>query len=516
MFNYSLVDFRKLLDSGQCSATDLAKYCLQRAYDARELNAFISIDETATLKQAALADDRLRRGEKGNLLGLPIAHKDIFVTENWPTTAGSKILSNYYSPFDATVVRKLSHAGTVCIGKLNMDEFAMGSSNENSFFGSVKNPWNHHFTPGGSSGGSAAAVAARIVCASTASDTGGSIRQPASMCGVTGIKPTYGRISRYGMIAYASSFDQAGILAQTASDCAYLLQAIVGFDDNDVSTINRYTEDFSRFINQPWDRLHDSTVSKPLAGLKIGYPKEYFVDGLSEQVSIAVHLALKHYQELGADLVEISLPRTELSIPVYYVLVTAEAASNLARYDGVRYGFRAEGCSNLIDMYYKTRSQGFGEEVKCRILLGNFILSHGHYEAYYCQAKKIRRLIAQDFQNAFENCDFIMGPVSPTSAWRLGEKSQDSLAMYLSDIYTIGVNLAGLPAMSIPCGFDQDNLPIGLQIIGNYFDESRLLQVAHAFQNTSAWHKKVPMITSQIQVGFDEQVDCFLKTGANK
>lgn len=499
MFNYSLTELRKLLDSGKCSATELATYSLDRAYAESSLNAFVSIDKSITLKQAAAADKRLMQGEKGGLLGLPIAHKDIFVTKCWPTTAASKMLENYRSPFDATVVKRFEAAGAVCIGKLNMDEFAMGSSNENSFFGSVKNPWNSLFTPGGSSGGSAAAVAARIVCAATASDTGGSIRQPASMCGVTGIKPTYGRVSRYGMIAYASSFDQAGLIAQSAVDCAWLLTEIVGFDENDVSTLKCPKEDFLQLIDQPWAQLSNASAFKPLTGLRIGYPKEYFASGLSNDVLCAIQKGLNHYNMLGADILEISLPRTELSIPVYYVLVTAEAASNLARYDGIRYGFRAKECKNLRDVYYKTRSQGFGEEVKNRILLGNYILSHGHYDAYYCQAKKLRRLISEDFQNAFKSCDFIMGPVAPTSAWPIGEKSFDPIAMYLSDIYTIGVNLAGLPAMSIPCGFDsQNNLPIGLQIIGNYFDETRLLQVANAFQSTTDWHMKFPTNVSKI------------------
>lgn len=492
MSNYSFSDFRKLLDNGECSATELAEYSLKRAKDEVSLNIFISINEERTLKEAAAADQRLRSGEKGGLLGLPIAHKDLFVTKDWPTTAGSKMLEHYMSPFDATIVKKLNLAGAVCIGKLNMDEFAMGSSNENSFFGPVKNPWDEKYIPGGSSGGSAAAVAARIVCAATASDTGGSIRQPASMCGVTGIKPTYGRVSRYGMIAYASSFDQGGIIAQNALDCAQMLTYIVGFDANDISTIRYPVEDFTTSC----DRFGNS---KPLFGLKIGCPKEYFAVGLSKQVAGKIQEALNHYQMLGANIIEISLPKTELSLPVYYVLVTAEAASNLSRYDGVRYGFRAQECIHLQDMYFQTRSQGFGEEVKNRIMLGNYILSHGHYEAYYCQAQKLRRLIAQDFQNAFMNCDVIMGPVAPTAAWKFDKKTLDPLEMYLSDIYTIGVNLAGLPAMSIPCGFDQDNLPVGLQLIGNYFCEGQLLKVAHAFQNSSDWHLKLPVRVSEIK-----------------
>jgi len=419
---------------------------------------------------------------------VPIAHKDIFVTRGWRATAGSKMLENYISPFDATVVEHFNNAGMVTLGKLNCDEFAMGSSNENSHFGPVKNPWDKTAIPGGSSGGSAAAVAARLTPAATATDTGGSIRQPASLCGVTGIKPTYGSVSRFGMIAFASSLDQAGPIAQTAEDCALLLNAMTGFDARDSTSLERKKEDFSAGLEQD------------LKGLRIGIPREYFSSGLSADVEQAVRAALQEYEKLGATLVDISLPKTELSIPVYYVIAPAEASSNLSRFDGVRYGHRAADYKDLADMYKKSRAEGFGEEVKRRILVGAYVLSHGYYDAYYLQAQKIRRLIAQDFQNALtgpnRQCDVIMGPVSPTVAWDLGAKADDPVANYLADIYTLSTSLAGLPGMSIPCGFGQGEKnarrPVGLQIIGNYYEEARLLNVAHQYQRVTDWHLRSP------------------------
>ncbi|MBS0307327.1 MAG: Asp-tRNA(Asn)/Glu-tRNA(Gln) amidotransferase subunit GatA, partial [Proteobacteria bacterium] len=449
-----------------------------------ELNAFLHVDEQLTLQQAAAADARLAKNDSTPLTGIPIAHKDIFVTRGWRSTAGSKMLENYVSPFDATVVEQFHAAGTVTLGKLNCDEFAMGSSNENSYFGAVKNPWDVTAIPGGSSGGSAAAIAARLAPAATATDTGGSIRQPASLCGVTGIKPTYGRVSRFGMIAFASSLDQGGPMAQTAEDCALLLNAMTGFDQRDSTSLDRPAEDFGRDLNNS------------LQGLKIGVPREYFGAGLAADVEQAVRTALKEYEKLGATLVDISLPKTELSIPVYYVIAPAEASSNLSRFDGVRYGHRAAGYKDLNDMYQKTRAEGFGDEVKRRILVGAYVLSHGYYDAYYLQAQKIRRLIAQDFQNAFQQCDVIMGPVSPTVAWDLGDKADDPVANYLADIFTLSTSLAGLPGMSIPCGFGSGDKnskrPVGLQIIGNYFNEAKLLNVAHQYQQATDWHKHAP------------------------
>ncbi len=437
-----------------------------------------------TLEQARAADERLAAGNATALTGIPIAHKDIFVTRGWRSTAGSKMLENYVSPFDATVVERFNAAGTVTLGKLNCDEFAMGSSNENSFFGPVKNPWDRTAIPGGSSGGSAAAVAARLAPGATATDTGGSIRQPAALCGVTGIKPTYGRVSRFGMIAFASSLDQGGPMAQTAEDCGLLLNAMAGFDERDSTSIERPAEDFTRDLDQP------------LAGLRIGVPREYFGEGLAADVEAAVRAALKEFEKLGATLVDISLPKTELSIPVYYVIAPAEASSNLSRFDGVRYGHRAKEYKDLADMYCKTRAEGFGDEVKRRILVGAYVLSHGYYDAYYLQAQKIRRLIAQDFQQAFQSCDVIMGPVAPTVAWDLGAKADDPVANYLADIFTLSTNLAGLPGMSIPCGFGagekNGKRPVGLQIIGNYFNEAKLLNVAHQFQLATDYHQRKP------------------------
>jgi aspartyl-tRNA(Asn)/glutamyl-tRNA(Gln) amidotransferase subunit A len=483
MHKHTIKQLSSLLQAKEISATELARHYLARIQHS-DLNAFLHVDEALTLQQAADADQRIAEGNATALTGIPIAHKDIFVTQGWRSTAGSKMLANYTSPFDATVVEQFNAAGTVTLGKLNCDEFAMGSSNENSFFGPVKNPWDKQAVPGGSSGGSGAAVAARLTPAATGTDTGGSIRQPASLCGITGIKPTYGRVSRFGMIAFASSLDQGGPMAQTAEDCALLLNAMTGFDPRDSTSVERPNEDFTRGLN------------KGLQGLKIGVPKEYFGAGLAPDVEQAVRAALKEYEKLGATLVEISLPKTELSIPVYYVIAPAEASSNLSRFDGVRYGHRAKDYTDLSDMYRKTRSEGFGDEVKRRILVGAYVLSHGYYDAYYLQAQKIRRLIAQDFQNAFKQCDVIMGPVSPTVAWDLGAKADDPVANYLGDIFTLSTSLAGLPGMSIPCGFGQGEKnarrPVGLQLIGNYFSEAKLLNIAHQYQRATDWHARAP------------------------
>jgi aspartyl-tRNA(Asn)/glutamyl-tRNA(Gln) amidotransferase subunit A len=485
MHTKTIKELSTLLHDKQISATELAQSYLARI-EKSDLNAFLHVDAGLTLQQAREADERIAKNDTTPLTGVPIAHKDIFVTRGWRSTAGSKMLANYVSPFDATVVEQFRKAGMVTLGKLNCDEFAMGSSNENSAFGPVKNPWDKTAIPGGSSGGSAAAIAARLAPAVTATDTGGSIRQPASLCGVTGIKPTYGRVSRFGMIAFASSLDQAGPMAQTAEDCGLLLNAMAGFDERDSTCLQRQDEDFTRDLN------------KSLQGLKIGVPREYFGEGLAADVEEAVRAALKEYEKLGATLVDISLPKTELSIPVYYIIAPAEASSNLSRFDGVRYGHRAKEYKDLADMYRKTRAEGFGDEVKRRILVGTYVLSHGYYDAYYLQAQKIRRLIADDFQRAFAQCDVIMGPVAPTVAWDLGAKADDPLANYLADIFTLSTSLAGLPGMSIPCGFGNGQSekngkrPVGLQIIGNYFNEAKLLNVAHQFQQATDWHRRTP------------------------
>ncbi|KAB8043118.1 Asp-tRNA(Asn)/Glu-tRNA(Gln) amidotransferase subunit GatA [Janthinobacterium aquaticum] len=491
MHTKSIKQLSTLLQNKEISAVALATHFLDRI-EADTSNAFLHVDRALTLAQAAEADARIAAGTATPLTGVPIAHKDLFVTQGWRTTAGSKMLADYVSPFNATVVEKFLAAGMVSLGKVNCDEFAMGSGNENSAFGAVKNPWDHSAVPGGSSGGSAAAVAAGLTPAATGTDTGGSIRQPAAFCGITGIKPTYGRVSRFGMIAFASSLDQGGPMARSAEDCALLLSAMAGFDDRDSTSLTEaqggVTEDFSRLLEQP------------LNGLRIGVPREYFGEGLSKDVEDAVRAALAQYEQLGATLVDISLPNTALSIPAYYMIAPAEASSNLSRYDGVRYGHRTSAYKDLQDMYKKSRAEGFGAEVKRRIMVGTYVLCHGYYDAYYLKAQKIRRLIAQDFEAVLNGpnavCDVIMGPVAPSVAWDLGAKTDDPVANYLADIYTLSTSLAGLPGMSIPCGFGagdkKSRRPVGLQIIGNYFGEAKLLNVAHQYQLVTDWHTRAP------------------------
>jgi aspartyl-tRNA(Asn)/glutamyl-tRNA(Gln) amidotransferase subunit A len=481
LHDMGVAELARQLKAKKVSAVEAATHFLARGKAHAGLGAYLATDEAVTLAQAHAADARLAAGDAAPLLGVPIAHKDIFVTKDFPSTAGSKMLEGYRSPFDATVVAKLAEAGTVSLGKLNCDEFAMGSSNENSAYGPAKNPWDLSRIPGGSSGGSAAAVAARLAPAATGTDTGGSIRQPASFCGITGIKPTYGRASRYGMIAYASSLDQAGPMARSAEDCALLLSAICGPDaDRDSTSLDVPAEDFSR-------QLQGS-----IEGLRIGVPKEFFGEGLAGDVRAAIDAALKQYQQLGAKLVEVSLPRTEQAIPVYYIIAPAEASSNLSRFDGVKFGHRARQYGDLTDMYKKTRAEGFGDEVKQRIMIGAYVLSHGYYDAYYLQAQKIRRMIADDFQQAFKQCDVIAGPVAPSVAWKLGEHGNDPLADYLADIFTLPGSLAGLPGMSLPAGFGAGGMPVGLQLIGNYFQEAKLLNAAHQFQQATDFHLRKP------------------------
>jgi aspartyl-tRNA(Asn)/glutamyl-tRNA(Gln) amidotransferase subunit A len=439
------------------------------------------------------ADARRAAGHSAPLLGVPIAHKDIFVTTAQPTTAGSKMLAGYRSPFDATVVQRLAEAGTVSLGKLNCDEFAMGSGNENSAFGAAHNPWDVARVPGGSSGGSAAAVAARLLPGATGTDTGGSIRQPASFTGTTGIKPTYGVCSRYGMIAFASSLDQAGPIARSAEDCALLLSAMSGFDERDSTSAQRPPQDFHAQMLAPRE---GATAARPLQGLRIGLPTEFFPAGLAADVHAAVRNALAELEKLGATLVDVALPRTELSIPVYYIIAPAEASSNLSRFDGVKFGHRAAKYADLLDMYKKTRAEGFGPEVKRRIMIGTYVLSHGYYDAYYLQAQKLRRMIADDFQACFQQCDVIAGPVAPSVAWKLGEQEADPLQAYLADIFTLPASLAGLPGMSVPAGLatseNSHGMPVGLQLIGNYFAEGQLLHAAHALQQATDWHQQAP------------------------
>ncbi len=486
MIHSSLDALRAALDTKQISAVELAGLFLKRIDTFNpELNAFITIDREGALAAARLADQRMADGQGGPLTGIPLAHKDIFCTGGLRTTCGSRMLSDFVSPYDAHVVSLLKEAGAVCLGKANMDEFAMGSSNETSWYGLVRNPWNTGTVPGGSSGGSAAAVAARLAPVATGSDTGGSIRQPAALCGVTGIKPTYGVVSRYGMIAYASSLDQGGAFGASAADCALLLSGMAGFDPRDSTSLDRPAEDYSRLLRQ-------NAAARPLQGLRIGLPREFFGEGMSEGVRAAVETALEGYRALGATTVEVDLPYSHLAIPAYYVISPAEASSNLSRYDGVRYGYRAQQYDDLDDMYCRTRSEGFGEEVKRRILIGTYVLSHGYYDAYYLKAQKLRQLIAGDFRKVFESCDIIAGPTSSTTAWKIGDKADDPVQMYLSDTYTIAVNMAGLPGLSHPCGFDGDGLPVGLQLIGQYFDEARLLEVAHRYQQSTDWHTRTP------------------------
>jgi aspartyl-tRNA(Asn)/glutamyl-tRNA(Gln) amidotransferase subunit A len=487
---WRVAELSRQLQARAVSSVEVTQHLLARAEAHQGLGSFLHLDPDRALAQAKLADAQRSDGRAAPLLGVPMAHKDVFVTEGMPTTAGSKMLAGYQSPFTATVVRRLMEAGTVSLGKLNCDEFAMGSANENSAFGPVKNPWDLTRVPGGSSGGSAAAVAARLVPAATGTDTGGSIRQPAAFCGITGIKPTYGLCSRYGMVAFASSLDQAGPMARSAEDCALLLSAMAGADlDRDATSLEVPARDFTQTINQP---RAGATPDKPLLGLRVGLPKEFFGAGVSTDVNDAVQAALAQLTALGATLVDISLPRTELSIPVYYIIAPAEASSNLSRFDGVRYGHRAAAYDDLIDMYQKTRSEGFGDEVKRRILIGTYVLSHGYYDAYYLQAQKIRRLIANDFQAAFQLCDVIAGPVAPTVAWHLGEKANDPVASYLADIFTLSISLAGLPGMSVPAGFGEGGMPVGLQLVGNYLQEPELLQTAHQFQQVTSWHTASP------------------------
>ncbi|WP_029462850.1 Asp-tRNA(Asn)/Glu-tRNA(Gln) amidotransferase subunit GatA [Serpentinimonas barnesii] len=478
------------LHARQTSATEVAQHLLARAHAHSGLGAYLALNEEATLAQAAAADARLAAGERGPLLGVPLAHKDVLVTRDFPTSAGSKMLQGYRSPFDATVVARLAAEGAVTLGKLNCDEFAMGSGNDQSAFGPAHNPWDVARVPGGSSGGSAVAVAARLAPAATGTDTGGSIRQPASFCGITGIKPSYGRCSRYGLVAYASSLDQAGPMARSALDCALLLTAMAGPDpDRDSTSLEHPPEDYTRLLGQPWP---GASAAQPLQGLRIGLPREFFGTGCDADVLAAVRSALSECERLGATLLDIDLPRTELAIPAYYIIAPAEASSNLSRYDGVRYGHRAAEYADLLEMYKRSRSEAFGPEVQRRILLGTYVLSHGYYDAYYLKAQQIRRLIAQDFQSAFSHCDLIAGPVAPSVAWAIGAKTADPLSAYLADIYTLPASLAGLPGLSLPAGFGAAAMPVGLQLIGNYLSEARLLQVAHQLQLVSDWHTRMP------------------------
>lgn len=492
--------FRQALAEGKFTVGQATATLLQQAKDQQALNAFVDFNEELSLAQAANAQARLAQEPDALLIGTPLAHKDIFVTQGWRTTAGSKMLADYVSPFDATVVGALNQAGTVSLGKLSCDEFAMGSGNEHAATGPVQNPWDPEVVPGGSSGGSAAVVAAGLVLGATGTDTGGSVRQPAALCGVCGIKPTYGVASRFGMIAYASSLDQAGVLATNADDLALLLDAISGFDAHDATSIETCRGQANapgRILADYTEHLKSFAKDKPLAGLRIGVPKEYFGDGLDNAVGAAVEAAIAQFEVLGATRVDITLPNTAYAIPAYYVIAPAEASSNLARYDAVRYGHRTGQYADLEDMTARSRAEGFGDEVRKRIMIGTYVLSHGYYDAYYLQAQRVRRLIAQGFQDAFTNqCDIIMGPVNPTVAPAIGSVANNATAEWLGDIYTLSVNLAGLPGMSIPCGFAPGHrgqpLPVGLQLIGNYFDEGRMLAIAHAYQQITDWHQRRP------------------------
>jgi aspartyl-tRNA(Asn)/glutamyl-tRNA(Gln) amidotransferase subunit A len=479
MNNKTIAELARGLRAGEFSSVELTQDYLERIRQFSALNVYITVTAEQALAQAEVADKRLAAGTADLLTGIPVAQKDIFCTDGVKTSCGSKMLDNFISPYNATVVEKLNAAGAVMLGKSNMDEFAMGSSNETSFYGSVQNPWNVSCVPGGSSGGSAAAVAAGLTAGATGSDTGGSIRQPAALCGITGLKPTYGRVSRYGMIAYASSLDQGGPMTRTAEDAAIMLQAMAGFDEKDSTSVDMPVPDYSAGLNQP------------LSGLKIGLPKEFFGEGLNGEIAAVIETAVNEYRKLGAEVKEVSMPNLKHAIPAYYVIAPAECSANLSRFDGVRFGYRCENPADLADLYTRSRGEAFGKEVKRRILIGTYALSAGYYDAYYLKAQKVRRLITDDFKSALAEVDVLMGPVSPTVAFGLGEKTGDPIQMYLSDIYTIAVNLAGLPAMSIPAGF-VDNKPVGLQIIGNYFAEDRLLNVAHRYQMNTDWHKQVP------------------------
>ena len=494
LHDLGVAEVGRALASKAVSSVELTQHLLARVTAFESLGAFLHVDAEGALAAAAAADLRRAGGDAGPLVGVPLAHKDIFVTQDMPTTAGSKILEGYRSPFDATVIARLFDAGTLSLGKLNCDEFAMGSANENSAYKPVNNPWDASRVPGGSSGGSAAAVAARLVPGTTGTDTGGSIRQPASFTGITGIKPTYGVCSRYGMIAFASSLDQAGPMARSAEDCALLLSAMSGFDERDATSVQQPPQDFSAQMLLPRE---GATAVQPLKGLRIGLPREFFPAELADDVNSAVRAGLAELEKLGATLVDVSLPRTELAIPVYYIIAPAEASSNLNRFDGVKFGHRAAQYDDLMDMYKKTRAEGFGPEVKRRIMIGSYVLSHGYYDAYYLQAQKLRRMIADDFQRCFSQCDLIAGPVAPTVAWKHGEGKDDPVKAYLADIFTLPASLAGLPGMSVPAGFDAagmpDGMPVGLQLLGNYFNEGRLLHAAHALQQATDWHQRAPL-----------------------
>ena len=484
MLNATLSELSAALAARKLSSVELTQLYLERIAQLNgELNAFITVDAARSLSDARRADARRAKGEAGPLTGIPIAHKDIFCTRDLLTTCGSRMLANFVSPYNAHVIEQFDRAGAVLLGKCNMDEFAMGSSNETSHFGPVRNPWGRRLVPGGSSGGAAAAVAARMAPAATGTDTGGSIRQPAALSGVCGLKPTYGVVSRYGMVAFASSLDQGGPLAKSAADLAVMMNVMAGFDARDSTSLERPREDYGRSLN------------RDLQGLRIGLPKEYFGDGIDPGVRNAVEEATRWFESQGGRGVQIELPHTKLAVPVYYVIAPAEASSNLSRFDGVRYGHRAKEYGDLADMYCRTRAEGFGAEVKLRILVGTYVLSHGYYDAYYLQAQKIRRLIARDFAAAFERCDVIMGPTSPGTAFELGAKSDDPVQMYLGDIFTVPAPLAGLPALSVPCGFDGKGLPVGLQLMGNYFSEAALLGIAHRYQQATDWHLRVPRET---------------------
>ncbi len=480
MQNLTLKELSEGLKQKKFSSLELTKFFLNRLdLHNSSINAFITIDKDKSLAMAKRADEIIKEGNQDYLTGIPIAQKDIFCAEGWKTTCGSKMLDNFIAPYDSTVISKFNAVGAVNLGKTNMDEFAMGSSNETSYYGNVKNPWDIKTVPGGSSGGSAAAVAGMLAPAATATDTGGSIRQPASLCGLTGLKPTYGLVSRYGMIAFASSLDQAGPMCHTAEDCAAMMNVMSGHDPKDSTSIEREKENYLTGINNS------------IKGLKIGVPKEFFSEGLDSEVEKIIEQGISEYKKLGAEIVEISLPNNHLSIPVYYVIAPAEASSNLSRYDGVRYGYRTKEYDDLMDMYCKTREEGFGDEVKRRIMIGTYVLSAGYYDAYYLKAQKIRRLISEDFKKAFEKCDVILGPSAPSVAFPIGDKKEDPLKMYMQDVYTISTNLAGLPGLSMPGGL-MNNLPVGIQLIGNYFSEAKLLNIAHIFQTNTNWHNLTP------------------------